>query len=358
MATSRPAILVVGGAGYIGSHVCKELQRSGYYPVCCDNLIYGHEWAVKWGPFEAGDIGDRNRLNQVFAAYRPLGVIHLAAFAYVGESIVQPAKYYVNNVAGTISLLEAMRENKVNKIVFSSTCAVYGIPDSVPITEKQPLNPVNPYGASKMMVERILRDYHHAYGLGFVALRYFNAAGADPEGDIGEVHNPETHLIPLALDAALGRSELVVFGNRYPTPDGTCIRDYIHVTDLARAHVLSLKLLDKKDSAGVSVNLGTGKGCSVAEIIRAGEAVTGRKIKHRIAPPREGDPPALIADPSQALNILNWKAEYADIRQVIQHAWNFTRNFQKKARALINPHPNLSPLPSSGEGNWGKGAKG
>ncbi len=326
MPKSLPAILVVGGAGYIGSHVCKELHKNGYTPVCYDNLIYGHEWAVKWGPFETGDISDRNRLNQVFAAYRIEGVIHLAAFAYVGESVLDPAKYYANNVAGTISLLDAMRKNSVNRIVFSSTCAVYGIPAAVPITEKEPLNPVNPYGASKMMVERILRDYHHAYGLGYIALRYFNAAGADPDGDIGEVHNPETHLIPLALDAALGRrNELVVFGNGYPTPDRTCIRDYIHVTDLARAHVLSLKLLDKNELPGLSVNLGTGKGNSIFEIIRAGEEVTGRKIRHRIAPPRAGDPPVLIADPSQALKMLNWKAQYTDIRQILQHAWNFHR---------------------------------
>ena len=326
MSKSLPAILVVGGAGYIGSHICKELHKCGYTPVCYDNLIYGHKWAVKWGPFEEGDLRDLERLNQVFAAHRIEGVIHLAAFAYVGESVTQPAKYYSNNVAGTISLLDAMRNNQVKNIVFSSTCAVYGIPKTIPITEKESMNPVNPYGASKMMVERILRDYHHAYGLGFVALRYFNAAGADPEGEIGEVHNPETHLIPLALDAALGRrDELVVFGNSYPTPDRTCIRDYIHVTDLARAHVLSLKLLEKNEPVGLSVNLGTGKGTSILEIIKAGEEVTGRKINYRIAPPREGDPPVLVADPSQALKTLNWKAEYADIRTIIQHAWNFQK---------------------------------
>lgn len=334
MSKSDPSILVVGGAGYIGSHICKELHTCGYIPVCYDNLIYGHTWAVKWGPFEKGDIKDQERLNQVFAAHRIEGVIHLAAFAYVGESVTEPSKYYTNNVAGTISLLNAMRNNNVNKIVFSSTCAVYGTPKTIPITEKEPMNPVNPYGASKMMVERILRDYHHAYGLGFVALRYFNAAGADPEGEIGEVHNPETHLIPLALDVALGRrKELAVFGNCYPTPDRTCIRDYIHVADLARAHVLSLKFLEKKEpAAGLSVNLGTGKGTSILEIIKTGEEISGGKINYRIAPPREGDPAVLVADPSQALKTLNWKADYADIRTVIRHAWNF----QKKADTIVS----------------------
>jgi UDP-arabinose 4-epimerase len=332
MPKALPAILVVGGAGYIGSHICKELHRCGYIPVCYDNLNYGHTWAVKWGPFEKGDIKDQERLNQVFAAHRIEGVIHLAAFAYVGESVVEPAKYYSNNVAGTISLLDAMRNNKVKKIVFSSTCAVYGIPNTIPITEKEPMNPVNPYGASKMMVERILRDFHHAYGLGFVALRYFNAAGADPEAEIGEVHNPETHLIPLALDVVLGRrEELAVFGDGYPTPDGTCIRDYIHVTDLARAHVLSLKQLENKGPVGLSVNLGTGKGTSVFEIINACKEISGRKVNYRIAPTREGDPPVLVADPSQALKLLNWKADYADIRTVIQHAWEF----QKKADTFV-----------------------
>ena len=324
MPKSDPSILVVGGAGYIGSHVCKELRKSGYNPVCYDNLIYGHEQAVKWGPFEKGDILDRERLDKIFTKYKIDGVIHLAAFAYVGESVTEPSKYYTNNVAGTISLLNALRENRVNRIVFSSTCAVYGTPKTIPITEKEPLNPVNPYGASKMMVERILRDYHHAYGLGFVALRYFNAAGADPQAEIGEMHDPETHLIPLTLDVALGRrKELVVFGNNYPTPDGTCVRDYIHVADLARAHALALRRLEHNEPVCLSVNLGTGKGSSIFEIIRAAEAVTGNKIRYRVASPRDGDPASLVADPSQALNVLQWKAEYTDIREIIQHAWNF-----------------------------------
>jgi UDP-glucose 4-epimerase len=223
-----------------------------------------------------------------------------------------------------------MRKNKVSRIVFSSTCAVYGTPAAIPITEKAPMDPVNPYGASKMMVERIMSDYHRAYGLAFIALRYFNAAGADPDGEIGEQHDPETHLIPLTLDVALGRrEELAVFGNNYPTPDGTCIRDYIHVTDLARAHVLALKRLESSGTECLSVNLGTGRGSSIFEIIRAAEAVTGKAIRYRVAAPREGDPPSLVADPSQAERILRWKAEFTDINDVIRHAWNFHKNLSR-----------------------------
>jgi UDP-arabinose 4-epimerase len=323
MLKSEPSILVVGGAGYIGSHICKELRKNGYLPVCYDNLIYGHKQAVKWGPFEKGDILDDKRLKHVFIKYPIEGVIHLAAFAYVGESVTEPSKYYTNNVAGTITLLNAMRNAGVDKIVFSSTCAVYGTPHKIPITEKEPMNPVSPYGASKMMAERIMSDFNRSYGLGYIALRYFNAAGASPDGEIGEMHNPELHLVPLTLDAALGRKELVVFGNRYATPDGTCIRDYIHVSDLARAHVLSLLHLRKKGSVHLSVNLGTGKGHSVFEIIRAAETITGRKIRYRIASPREGDPSALVADPSQAWSVLQWKAEHTDLNEIIRHAWIF-----------------------------------
>ncbi|MBN2035432.1 MAG: UDP-glucose 4-epimerase GalE [Chitinispirillaceae bacterium] len=327
MAGYKKNILVVGGAGYIGSHVCKELSRSGYTPVSYDNLVYGHEWAVKWGPFAKGDIHDVKRLREVMSANAIDAVIHLAAFAYVGESVAHPAKYYRNNVAGSLSLFEAMRETQVKNIVFSSTCAVYGIPQEIPITERSPRNPVNPYGASKLMIERILEDYHRAYGFNSVSLRYFNAAGADPDAEIGEAHDPETHLIPLMLDAGMGRrEELKVFGNTYPTRDGTCIRDYIHVTDLARAHVLALDLIERKQSMCVVMNLGTGQGHSIMEMIEKAKEIIGRNIPYSIAPPREGDPPVLVADPTDALAQLNWKARYADIGQIITHAWNFHKN--------------------------------
>jgi UDP-arabinose 4-epimerase len=324
MANNSRVILVVGGAGYIGSHVCKELHRNGYTPICYDNLIHGHRWAVKWGPFEFGDINDSQRLNEVLDTYQPQGVVHLAAFAYVGESVVKPAKYYLNNVAGSLSLLEALRNGGITSIVFSSTCAVYGIPLKIPITEQTPRDPVNPYGASKLMIERIMHDYHRAYGLNSVSLRYFNAAGADPEAEIGEVHDPETHLIPLVLDTALGRKDtLTVFGDDYPTKDGTCIRDYIHVADLARAHVLALKHIERNGSTCLSINLGTGMGYSIKEVIGIAEKVTMEKISHTFEARREGDPPALIANPEEAFRTLRWKAEYPDLLQIIEHAWNF-----------------------------------
>ncbi|MBN1131144.1 MAG: UDP-glucose 4-epimerase GalE [Chitinispirillaceae bacterium] len=324
MSADRTTILVIGGAGYIGSHVCKTIHRAGYIPVAYDNLIHGHRHAVKWGPFEHGDLSDSRRLLEVFSTHRPQGVVHLAAFAYVGESVEKPAKYYLNNVAGSLSLLEAMRASNVNTMVFSSTCAVYGVPRTIPITEQTPPDPVNPYGASKLMIERMMRDYHRAYGLNSVSLRYFNAAGADPEGEIGEEHNPETHLIPLILDAASGRREaLTVFGNDYPTKDGTCIRDYIHVSDLARAHVLALRLIESSPSTCLSMNLGTGKGYSIRELLEVAGNITGKKIPHAFAARREGDPPALIADPGEAFRRLGWKAEYAEIETIMTHAWDF-----------------------------------
>ncbi|HEX7510502.1 MAG TPA: UDP-glucose 4-epimerase GalE [Chitinivibrionales bacterium] len=323
--------MVVGGAGYIGSHVCKELAHRGYTPVCYDNLVYGHKWAVKWGPLEIGDIADGAKLREVMAKYKPRGVVHLAAFAYVGESVIDPGKYYVNNVGGTLSLLDAMRASDVSTIVFSSTCAVYGVPKQVPITERTVPNPVNPYGASKHMVERILQDYHNAYGLSFAALRYFNAAGGDPEGEIGESHDPETHLIPLMLDAALGRRDsLTVFGGDYPTPDGTCVRDYIHVTDLARAHVLALRALTDKKKDFLIVNLGTGTGHSVLDMIRVVEEISGVKVPYTVAPRREGDPPVLVADPAEALRQLSWKAEYPQLVQIVKHAWDFRQKTTAK----------------------------
>jgi len=324
MPEHSPAILVTGGAGYIGSHVCKELSKNGYTPICYDNLVYGHESVVKWGPFEKGDILDRATLRSVCEKYKPQGAIHLAAFAYVGESVKDPSKYYNNNVAGSIALLDTLKECGINRLVFSSTCAVYGIPKNVPITEHEQPAPVNPYGATKLMIERIMNDYHTAYGLNYIALRYFNAAGADPEGETGELHNPETHLIPLLLDVPFGRREkLTVLGNDYPTPDGTCVRDYIHVTDLARAHVLALHRLEKNLPVALSTNLGTGIGYSIMDMIRVAEKVTGKTIAYTIAPRRAGDPPMLVADAGQSLRELGWKAEFADINDIIRHAWNF-----------------------------------
>ncbi|MGQ9659603.1 MAG: UDP-glucose 4-epimerase GalE [Thermochromatium sp.] len=316
-------VLVTGGAGYIGSHTCKALARAGYRPITLDNLVYGHDWAVRWGPLEIGDIGDRACLDAVIARHRPEAVIHFAAYAYVGESVRDPGRYYRNNVAGTLTLLEALRDHAIPHIVFSSTCATYGIPDRTPIAEDHPQRPINPYGASKLMVERMLADFEQAYGLGWIALRYFNAAGADPEGELGEEHLPETHLIPLALQAAAGLGpRLQVFGTDYPTPDGSCIRDYIHVADLAEAHVKSLAHLRAGALSG-AFNLGTGQGASVLEVITTIERVTGRLVPHEIGPRRPGDPPVLYANADKARRLLGWEPRYRDLAETIEHAWNW-----------------------------------
>jgi UDP-arabinose 4-epimerase len=243
-------ILVTGGAGYIGSHTCKALSLAGYYPITYDNMVCGHSWAVKWGPLEEGDINDRKRLDEVIDKYKPSAVLHFAALAYVGESVIHPRKYFRNNVAGSMTLLEAMCDNGINNIVFSSSCATYGNPEVIPIPEEHSQNPINPYGASKFMVERILQDFDHAYNIKHVSLRYFNAAGAGKDGDIGECHEPETHLIPLVLETALGkRPHISIFGDNHKTTDGTCVRDYIHVEDLAQAHIAALKFLETHDSS-------------------------------------------------------------------------------------------------------------
>jgi UDP-arabinose 4-epimerase len=318
-------VLVTGGAGYIGSHACKNLSAAGYSPVTVDNFVYGHEWAVKWGPLIKGDIHDGRLLDQVFRSFHPVAVIHFAAFAYVGESVSDPGKYYQNNVAGTISLLEAMRRNGCSSIVFSSTCATYGNPDRVPISEGHPQRPINPYGRSKFMIEQILRDFYEAYGLRYASLRYFNAAGGDPDGEIGEDHEPETHLIPLVVHAALGLRPFVeVFGIDYPTPDGTAVRDYIHVTDLAEAHVLALQHL-LAGGESVCLNLGTGKGHSVREVIRAVEEETGTKVPVREAPRRAGDPPMLVAEAARAAAQLLWKPRFTDIRYIVGTALQWHR---------------------------------
>lgn len=316
-------VLVTGGAGYVGSHACKALSQAGYLPIVYDSLELGHRWAVRWGPLEVGNLHDRRRLDQVLLKYKPVAALHFAGYAYVRESIDEPEKYYWNNLAGSIGLLEALRESGVSRLVFSSTCATFGAPDSVPITEDHPQRPITPYGASKLMVERVLADYGRTYGLRSVSLRYFNAAGADPDAQVGELHDPETHLIPLALLAAVGkRSSITVFGSDYPTADGTCIRDYIHVTDLADAHVLALRYLEGGGST-CCLNLGTGKGWSVAEVIKSAQEVTARRITVISGARSAGDPPALVADPARAMQVLGWTPKYPHIKTQIEHAWQW-----------------------------------
>lgn len=321
------SILVTGGAGYIGSHACKALARAGYLPVVYDNLVYGHEWAVKWGPLERGDLLDGTRLAEVIARYRPAAAIHFAAYAYVGESVSDPAKYYGNNVGGTLSLLAALRAGGVERLVFSSTCATYGVPERLPIDESHPQRPVNPYGHSKWMIEQVLRDYAQAYELRSIVLRYFNAAGSDPDGEIGEDHTPETHLIPLVLRAARDPNAPVsIHGTDYPTPDGTCIRDYIHVTDLADAHLRALAALEK-GAETAAYNLGTGRGHSVREIVAAARRVAGREIAVVEGPRRPGDPPELVADATRAGIELGWIPGFTEIDDIIETAWRWESLF-------------------------------
>jgi UDP-arabinose 4-epimerase len=314
------SILVTGGAGYVGSHACKALAAAGCRPVVYDSLARGHRGAVKWGPLIEGDLHDRDRLVAALRAYRVEAVMHFAAFAYVGESVTCPEVYYRNNVGGTLSLLDAMREAGVGRIVFSSTCAVYGVPETLPIRETTSKAPLNPYGDTKLAVERALHWYGAAHGLRYAALRYFNAAGADADGDIGENHDPETHLIPLVLRAALGSGDkLQIFGTDYPTRDGTAIRDYIHVTDLADAHV---RALDRLAGGGESMelNLGTGSGHSVREVIAAVERVTGRTVPRHEAPRRPGDPPELVADAGLAWSLLDWRPTHSDLDTIVRTA--------------------------------------
>ncbi len=319
-------ILVTGGAGYIGSHAVLALRDAGYEVVILDNLVYGHrdlvETALKVEIIQ-GDIGDRALLDQLFKTRQFAAVMHFAAYAYVGESVSQPAKYYRNNVVGTLTLLEAMCEAGIKNFVFSSTCATYGVPQQIPISENQPQQPINPYGMSKLMVEQILSDFDHAYGLRSVRFRYFNAAGADPQGRLGEDHEPETHLIPLVLLTAMGKRESIsVFGTDYDTPDGTCIRDYIHVTDLAQAHILGLEHLLKGGSTEV-FNLGNGKGFSIQQVIEAARVVTGRPIPVTLADRRPGDPPSLVGSGEKAQSLLGWQPQYADLETILEHAWQW-----------------------------------
>ncbi|GGD65795.1 UDP-glucose 4-epimerase GalE [Croceicoccus mobilis] len=316
-------ILVIGGAGYIGSHACKALAAAGHQPVVFDNLTTGHRDFVRWGPLEVGDIRDREALLRVFEKHRPDLVMHFAALAYVGESVADPAKYYDVNVTGFATLLSAMRESGVDRIVFSSSCATYGVPDTVPIAESSAQAPINPYGYTKLVAEHMLRDYERAYGLSWAALRYFNAAGCDADGEIGESHYPETHAIPLALMSMLGqRGPFDVMGTDYPTPDGSAVRDYIHVTDLASAHVAAAEYL-ADDGAPVALNLGTGQGTSVLELIAAIERVSGRRMPVNHAPRRAGDPPALYAAPDKARELLGWEPVHSDMDNIISTALNW-----------------------------------
>ncbi|MDD8022540.1 MAG: UDP-glucose 4-epimerase GalE [Paracoccaceae bacterium] len=318
--TAPARILVTGGAGYIGAHCCKSLARAGIAPVTFDNLSRGHRDVVKWGPLEVGDLRDRGAVVRALIRHRIEAVIHFAALAYVGESMVRPTLYYDNNLDGMVSLLGAMAHVGVTQIVFSSSCATYGVPQSLPIDETTPQNPINPYGRTKLFCEWMLRDAAEAGDLRYVALRYFNAAGADPEGEIGERHTPETHLIPLALMAAYGTGPaLRVFGTDYPTPDGTCIRDYIHVADLAQAHLRALRYL-AEGGENLAANLGTGQGASVLEVIAAVERVTGRKVPVSFEARRPGDPAELVADPGLASVRLGFRAHHRDLDRMVADA--------------------------------------
>jgi len=313
------SILIVGGAGYIGSQTAKAVAAAGLEPVVFDNLVYGHEWAVKWGPLVRGDLADRAALTDVMKQHRVDAVIHFAAYAYVGESVTNPRKYFGNNVTGSLNLLDAMLDAGVRDVVFSSTCATYGEPQRVPIAEDHPQSPVNPYGETKLVVEKMLHWYARAYGIRYAALRYFNAAGADPDGEVGETHDPETHLIPLAIEAAVGAGDLSIFGTDYPTPDGTAIRDYIHVADLADAHLRALAKL-REGAQALRLNLGTGHGHSVREVVAAVGRVTRRSVRTHEVARRAGDPPALVADARQAFAVLGWKPRHAELDTIVEHA--------------------------------------
>jgi UDP-glucose 4-epimerase len=317
-------VLVVGGAGYIGSHCVRQLLAAGHRPVVLDNLVFGHRPAVAPDiPFYAVNLGDEEAVGRILERESIDLVMHFAAYAYVGESVSDPLKYYFNNVVATLQLLRVMLAKGVTKFVFSSTCATYGIPERMPIVETLPQAPINPYGQTKLDVENALKALAHAHGLSFAAFRYFNAAGAARDGSIGEQHDPETHLIPLAIDAALGRRPaLKVFGDDYPTPDGTCLRDYVHVDDLSRAHIAVFERL-ATPGAALFYNLGTGTPTSVLEVIQAVEKVSGRKVPYELAPRRAGDPPALYADSSKAVNELGWTIEYRSIEPIVETAWRW-----------------------------------
>ena len=346
--TDRKAVLVTGGAGYIGSHTCKALADAGYLPVSYDNLVHGHAWAVKWGPLVQGDIADSARVLETLRAYDIDSVIHFAAFAYVGESMKKPGMYFRNNAVNTLTLLESMQDAGADKIVFSSTCATYGVPDAVPMHENNLQNPVNPYGESKLFVEKMLHWWGGAHGLRSVALRYFNAAGADLDGEIGEDHTPETHLIPLAIQAAMGeRTHIDVYGTDYPTADGTAIRDYIHVTDLAAAHVKALQRLEA-GGASTALNLGTGRGHSVKDVIEMVERVSGRPVPVVHAPRRAGDPPELVARVSRARELLGWDPVCSSLETIIESAWRWHAKQQAKVAGGVVAISGIQPVRPAG----------
>jgi len=341
------SILVTGGAGYIGSHTCKALRRAGFNPVTYDNLARGNAESVKWGPLEIGDLADGARFREVLAQLKPAAVVHFAAFAYVGESNLNPTLYYQNNFGGTLALLEAMREFDVAKIVFSSSCTVYGVPKLVPISEDAPYAPISPYGSTKMFCEQMLKDCAAAFPMSFIALRYFNAAGADPDGEIGECHVPETHAIPLLLEGAAGECQsFTMFGDDYPTADGTCVRDYVHVSDLADAHVKAVRaLLDGAQST--VLNLGTGHGWSVRELVSSVREVTGCEVSVQVGPRRPGDPPVLIADASRARRQLGWQPRYGELNTLVRHAWAW-RNGERSSWNRMKTRSVQSELPVLG----------
>lgn len=316
-------VLVTGGAGYIGSHVCKALRKEGYLPVTFDNLSHGHEWAVRWGPLFHGDLQNQEDLDMAFSEYKPIAVIHLAGSIHLRESIENPHKHYFNNVVGTLSLLKAMVRHQIHQLVFSSSAAIYAHPQYLPLDEAHPKDPINPYGKTKWMSEQMFEDFFHAHGLKTLCLRYFNAAGADPEGEIGEAHNPETHLIPRVLFTAQKRQPyLTIYSNKLKTPDGTAIRDYVHVSDLATAHVQALGWLqrEKRPSA---FNLGTGQGYSVLEIVERAKVITGAPIEVVIEGKEFSELPILIADPTKANLELGWTPVHSDLDQIIETAWRW-----------------------------------
>jgi UDP-glucose-4-epimerase GalE len=315
-------ILVTGGAGYIGSHTAKAIASAGHTPIIFDNLSKGHAHNVRWGPLVRGDLADRSAIADVLRTYPIESVVHFAAFAYVGESMTDARRYFRNNTVSTLNLLDEMHAAGVKRIVFSSTCATYGNPVRTPIDEDHPQHPVNPYGESKLMVERMLRWLGETEGLSWIALRYFNAAGCDPEGEIGEEHDPEPHLIPRVIASALGGGLVDIYGTDYPTPDGTAVRDYIHVCDLADAHVRALDFLSSGGPSS-ALNLGTGRGISVREVIRSVETVSRRPVQVREAPRRLGDPPVLVADASRAARLLGWTPRYSDLTSIIETAWRW-----------------------------------